>query len=174
MRVLLFICKVEESIRRALTWTGAVGLGVICLVMLVQILMRRIFNRPIVWAEDLTVYVFIWITFIGAAVLFSRRELISVETLAELLPRKVRLSVEGFVDVVVLAGLLYLGKLAIGFMQRQYSLGHNLGGALGVPSWTVTLAVFVSLAVMTLSSVTSLAKKIAVPRTSRGDNANEK
>lgn len=122
-------------------------------VIILQILVRRALNRPFMWAEDLNVFLFVWLTFLGAAVLFSRRQLITVDVIAtQTSPRVMRL-LDSVVDLIMSVASLYLTRLSLGFLNRQMVLGHKLGGALGIPSWTLTMSLVIGVVMMMLSSV---------------------
>lgn len=154
------VIRTEEKVVQFLAWLGVGLLSVICVTMLAQVFMRRVLRSPIEWAEDLSVFLFIWITFLGAAVLFSRKLLISVDSFVLLLPWKVQVIVEAVVDALILLASFYLLQLSAEFMLRQRALGHNLGGALGIPSWSIMIPVILSLAVMVLSCLASVLRKI--------------
>jgi TRAP-type C4-dicarboxylate transport system permease small subunit len=74
--------KFDDRIVKAVTIIATTSLSVTCIVTLLQVFLRRVFNSPIVWAEDLAVFIFIWITFLGAAILFQKKALISVDSFA--------------------------------------------------------------------------------------------
>lgn len=160
MQLIKFLDKFDRAIAKAVTFTASVAMTVTCVVMLVQVFLRRVFNSPIVWAEDLSVFLFIWITFLGAAILFQRKTLSSVDTFVMLFSPKVRILIEACVDLIVAVASWYLLKLSIDFMVRQQRLGHKLGGALGIPIWVVTIAVILSFALIILFGITSFLRKI--------------
>jgi len=156
--------NIEQALVKSTTFVATLCLAVTCLVMLAQVFLRRVFNSPIVWAEDLAVFLFIWITFLGAAILFQKRGLSSVDTLVMLFSEKIRLVIEAFVDLVILITSVYLMKLSLDFMVRQQALGHKLGGALGIPIWVVTLSIITSMVLMILFSALSIMKKILIAK----------
>jgi TRAP-type C4-dicarboxylate transport system permease small subunit len=134
-------------------WLATALFGTQCSVMLLQIFMRRIVNRPFVWAEDLVVLLFVWITYLGAAVLFDKGTLITVDLFVMLLPKKLRVAASFLVDILIAGFAVYVCVLASQFLGRQVRLGHKLGGALGLPSWSMTAALVLSIAAMSLSSL---------------------
>ena len=46
----------------------------IVLLTLAQVLFRYVINSPLGWSEELARYAFVWVTFVGAAVLLRRRD----------------------------------------------------------------------------------------------------
>ncbi len=139
-------------------WVAVVLFGLTGIVIAVEIVARRVFGLPFVWAEDLTVFLFVWTAFLGAAVLYDRREALSIDTLTSRLTPRVQAHLGIVVDVLLFVSLLYLARLSYDFFAVQKSLGHKLGGATGLPSYAMTLAVLTSVATMFVSTVTMLMK----------------
>ena len=124
--------------------------------MAAQIVARMVFGLPIVWAEDLTVFMFVWTTFLGAAVLYDRKQALAIDALVNRFPTRVQRVVAFVVDAFLLVALVWLCKLTWDFIAVQRGMGHKLGGATGLPSYVMTLSVLVGFASMTASTVASL------------------
>jgi TRAP-type transport system small permease protein len=90
----------------------------------IQVFSRYIINRPTGWSEELARYLFVWITFLGGAVVIRQRRHVDVSFLTDRLPRRVA---AGFLLVADLAVLFFLGALAwagigiTGVAHRQLS-----------------------------------------------------
>lgn len=158
--VLKAIVILSRGTVAAYRWLATLMFGAQCAVMLLQIFMRRVANRPFVWAEDLVVLLFVWITYLGAAVLYDRGTLITVDLFVMWLPKGVRNFASLLVDILVFAFSVYVCVLASQFLGRQVRLGHKLGGALGLPSWSMTMALVASIAAMSLSSLLRILTRI--------------
>jgi TRAP-type C4-dicarboxylate transport system permease small subunit len=139
-------------------WVAVALFGLTGVVIAVEIVARRVFNLPFVWAEDLTVFLFVWTSFLGAAVLYHRREAMSIDTLTSRLSERTQARLVVVVDVVLFVALLYLARLSYDFFSVQRNLGHKLGGATGLPSYAMTLAVLTGMTTMLVSTVTMLMK----------------
>lgn len=126
--------------------------------MTVQILARKGLDLPIVWAEDLTVFMFVWATFLGAAVLYDRRQALAIDTLVNRFSPRTRARLAHAVDLVLLVALVILCKLSWDFLVIQKGMGHKLGGATGIPSYVLTLSVLIGFVSMTASTLASLLK----------------
>ncbi|MBL0290916.1 MAG: TRAP transporter small permease subunit [Betaproteobacteria bacterium] len=46
-------------------WVAVALFGLAGVVIAVEIVARRVFNLPFVWAEDLTVFLFVWTAFLA-------------------------------------------------------------------------------------------------------------
>jgi TRAP-type C4-dicarboxylate transport system permease small subunit len=76
--------------------------------MAVQVFMRTVFSAPLSWPEELSQFMFVWASVLGAVGAAKRLGLVRVETLAEKLPAGVRKVLELLilVAVAVLLGVL--------------------------------------------------------------------
>ncbi|MGQ2903152.1 MAG: TRAP transporter small permease [Neoaquamicrobium sediminum] len=160
MAIVNLILKTKQQFYRLLVSACGLALVVIFMTTLTQVFMRRFLHSPLEWAEDLAVFLFIWITFLGAAILYEKNVLISIDTVVTLLPARARQVCQAVGNVIVLVSLGYLLHLSWQFMLRQRALDHNLGGALSVPSWVVMIPLIVSVAAMMVSCLASSLQRL--------------
>lgn len=88
-----------------------------------QVVLRYIFNNPQSWAEEVGRYLFVWITFLGAAVAFSRDTHIKVDAVAAMFgPTGLRISdvLRRLVELVAVGVLLYSG-IIVAWRNRSSS-----------------------------------------------------
>ena len=98
--------------------------------VLVQVVLRYVFNVPLVWVEEMTVFLMIWMAFMGAAVGVRRGGHIAMTLLVDRLPARLArvclhattLAIVGFAAVVAWQGLLL-----------AFSVGNQRSAALGLP-----------------------------------------
>lgn len=126
-----------------------------------QIVARVVFGLPIVWAEDLTVFMFVWTTFLGAAVLYHRKQALAIDALVARFSPLAQRRVAFVVDLVLLAALVGLCKLTWDFISIQRGMGHKLGGATGLPSYVMTLSVLIGFLSMAASTMASLLRPVS-------------
>jgi len=160
-RLLTLLVSLHDAMITLFKWIATVIFGTQCVVMLLQIFMRRVVNRPFVWAEDLVVLLFVWLTYLGAAVLYGKGKLITVDLFVMAMPKKLKLVLSLFADILIAVFSVYVLLQATKFFGNQVRLGHKLGGALGVPSWAMTAALIVSIASMVFSSITIALTKLS-------------
>jgi len=150
--------KLVDSLVTLEGWIGIILFSLTGIIMTSQIFMRRVLNLPFIWAEDLTVFLFVWMAFLGAAVLYHRKTILSIDSLVNFFGQRVQRVIGVVVDILLFISLFYLTKLSYDFFSLQKNLGHKLGGATGIPSYMMTLAVIVGIATMFFSTVVSLLK----------------
>ena len=73
-----------------------VCMALILLLVVLQVVMRYVFNSPLTWSEELAVYVMIWLTFIGSLICMRDKEHIEVTILVDHLPRPLQRIVVAF------------------------------------------------------------------------------
>jgi C4-dicarboxylate transporter DctQ subunit len=83
MKLSAFFNKIEELLIAFL-------LSAMTLITFSQVIARYIFSSGVVWALELTTYLFAWLVLIGAAYIIKCGGHIAVDSLVELLPKKAR------------------------------------------------------------------------------------
>lgn len=108
----------------------AILLGTIVAVMFFQVFFRYILNNSLSWSEEVVRFLFIWLTFLGAALNIRDKWHISVDFFVNILPKKWREAMVLFNSILL---LLFLFFLAIGgFIWVYFSEGAS-SSALGLP-----------------------------------------
>jgi TRAP-type C4-dicarboxylate transport system permease small subunit len=96
-----FLNKLEESFIMA-------AFAIMGIVLALQIFMRYVVNSPLIWSEEMARYIFVWGTFIGAGYGVRNKIHISMELLYIRLPKKLRLVVTLFTNVLSILVFAYL------------------------------------------------------------------
>ncbi|MEF2071615.1 TRAP transporter small permease [Consotaella aegiceratis] len=110
----------------------ALTLIAVVAVTLVQIVLRYVFDAPLIWSEELVKLLIVWITFVGAgAVCFDGRHL-NVDVFFKMLPVRLRVAVRWLNILLSLGFLAILGWTSITLvriesMQELSSLPLTLG-----------------------------------------------
>ena len=108
---------------------GVTFFGMAILVMLLVIL-RYFFNSSIPGGNEALRFAFIYTTFIGSAVLVSRREHIAIHLATKRMPRPIRLCCDVLVHCIIAALSVYLIVLSIRWIAVT---GKNLAEELKFP-----------------------------------------
>lgn len=126
-----------EAVKRVLDKvlaTICVGLfGFLVLLVTWQVFTRFVLNDPSVISEELAKYCFVWLVLFGAAFVFGERGHMAVEFIKDKFPAKIKLAVEIFIEVVIMAfvtfvlimGGLYATEIA--WNQLSASLQISVG-----------------------------------------------
>lgn len=108
---------------------------------------RYVLNSPLSWTEQLSRILFVWVTFLGAAVLYRRGLHIAVDLLVEALPQRLRNVFRWIQDLamlIIILILLYYGwQLSVGNLRQTF-------GALNITPSTFYFSAPVSAGLMLL------------------------
>lgn len=87
---------------------GALLAIYIIVVMVVEIVMRYIFNNSIIWVQESVILAFIWIVAFGSSYALMTGSHITIDTFGRFLPEKGQRALRIFVSLVILGCLGYL------------------------------------------------------------------
>lgn len=151
---------------------GAVILVIQTVLMLAEVIMRRVFGNSIIWSEELVRYLFIWFIFVGSAACIPLHQHVTVDLLVQLLPVKVSHWMECFTTILWTALSGYVTYLTAQYTWSLFKLG-NLSTALHVPMWIVNMALPVGFGLMTVRLMILLCREYVFPRCLAGGVPND-
>ena len=102
---------------------GYISGGFVFLMMVIigyDVVMRHIFNDPTIWADEVSCYLLVGVTFLGAAYTLTMGGHIHVETLVVRLKPKFRQRLELIADVLTLAFLVVLTRQGYWLVKDSY------------------------------------------------------
>jgi len=110
------VCKVEETL-------ATMGLIVMTAFIFISA-MSRFLGNPINWMVDISLFLFAWVSFMGADVGIRHNRIINVDFLTSKFPMKYQRMIAIIWSVVIilfLAILIYYGtRLSLGNLKRQF------------------------------------------------------
>lgn len=100
-------------------WIGAIALSLIVILIGANVFFRFVLSQPITWSEEISLALFVWLTFIGISAVMKRNEHVGIDYFVRKLPKAAFVWVQRFRLFVLLAVtcvvFVYWGtKLAIG------------------------------------------------------------
>ncbi len=123
-------------------YIAAAAFVVMILVTFGGVIMRYLVGSPIIWAEEVQLWCFLWMTFFGAGAAFRYGSHVAVEIIVDKLPgnaQRVVAIIDYVICVAVLAYLAYVGVNNV----RLMVLIHKATNILHVPYWLINSAVVV-------------------------------
>jgi TRAP-type C4-dicarboxylate transport system permease small subunit len=99
--------KVFSGWERVCKVIAVLCLGVMFTTNIFNILLRALFNYSFVWIFPLTIFLFMWMTFFGAYVIYRQKREITVDFIYNLLPEASR-KVVTLISNVLIMGLMML------------------------------------------------------------------
>ena len=140
----------------------AIGLGVMVLMVFGNVVLRYGFSSGITFSEEVSRFLFVWITFLGAILAFAQRAHIAMETLTSKLPPAVRRGVA--VTSAFLMLMCCVLMVAGGWSQTVINL-NNFAPVSGLPRGAIYAAAVlagVCLALLILRDLWRLLRGVSV------------
>ena len=147
------LSRILGALDRMLSFAlGAILIGIFCL-NLYQVAGRYLFGVGAVWIPDVTRLLFIWMVFLGTALMHQRKRHLVIDVLLLKFPGPARRRIEALIalGMLALAGVM----AAVGWRIMQIRMDIPYTG-LEIPTGYAYLAVPVAAALIALSSLVSL------------------
>jgi TRAP-type transport system small permease protein len=148
-----WLSRVLGALDRVLSFTlGAILISIFCL-NLYQVGGRYLFGVGAVWIPDLTRLLFIWMVFLGTALMHQRKRHLVIDVLLLKFPGAARRTIEALIalGMLALAGVM----AAVGWRIMQIRMDIPYTG-LEIPTGYAYLAVPVAAALIALVSLVNL------------------
>jgi TRAP-type C4-dicarboxylate transport system permease small subunit len=157
---------------RAVELTLGVGLLAAIVVMItVQVFTRYVFNRPIVWVEDVATFAFIWCVFLGAAVGLKDLRHIRIETFLARLDPRFAAVLHALLYLVILACCVLVARLAWDVMDTE-ARSLTISLPINVPRhWFYSVPLFCALVSMAATALYFVAAHLHHAMTGRAIEA---
>lgn len=95
----------------------------------IQVPMRYIFKSPVAWADEITRYLFVWLSFFGAALAIKENKHVAVEGIVNMFPsitRKLLIVIRNILTLIVISVILYYGITLLPPLANQKSAGMQI------------------------------------------------
>ncbi len=155
-----------SALDRALSWAIGLILVAIFLLNLYQVGGRYLLGVGAVWIPDLTRFLFIWMVFLGTALVHYRRRHLAIDFFLLRLPRPVRRTVEAVIAVGMLGLAGVIAVVGWRIMQIRMDIPYT---GLEIPTGYAYLAVPVAAGLIALTSLASLWELVQRERYSEGE-----
>lgn len=103
-------CNIPELI-------AGIAIVVMVSVVSVNVVLRYIFSKSLVWCEEVAAISFIWLIFVGAAACYKRHSLISIDILVTALPERV-----GRVLEILTCIFMAIVNIALCYLSLKFSI----------------------------------------------------
>ncbi|MFO7781747.1 MAG: TRAP transporter small permease [Spirochaetia bacterium] len=155
-----FLDRITHAIDEIVQRVAFVCLVVMIVATTLQIVFRVFFDA-LAWSEELSRYMLVWSTFLGATLAYKRSMHISVTFVRESFSPGARKALRIFAVVSALVFFAVAFNFALDYMSRQW---RQVSAALRLPMPIIYSVMPVSLFVMILHALDALVAEFARPR----------
>ncbi|MCB5410790.1 TRAP transporter small permease [Pseudogemmobacter faecipullorum] len=117
------------------------------LATMAQVISRYVFNAPLIWSEELSRYLFIWISFLGAWLAWVSREHLGIDILPHVLPPRLKRPGQVLIELTVL--IFALASMYFGRKILSVSLGQP-SAVLRLPMFWIYLSYYICMILISL------------------------
>ncbi len=125
--------------------------------VILQIITRYVFNQPLTWTEEISLFAFCWFSFVGSAVSSWEDNHLEVDFFYNRMGETMQKWVEVCIKISVTILCAYMSYDAVLAMKSQVGITSV---AVRLPIPTYTLAIFLGFVGMTIFTVYHLIQKI--------------
>ena len=146
MRVLKWLDEHFEE------WTLVILLAVISLTLMIQVVMRYIFNASLSWSEEFSRYCFVWSTFLSVSYSIKKGSMLRIDIVIQYLPKSWRKAIDIVMEFIVLGFFAFLLFNSFAVVKRIGNSGQT-SPALGLPMIVVYVSLIVGFALTCLRGI---------------------
>lgn len=153
----------QKKFEKCFEYLSASFFLIMTLLVVYQVIMRKVFNASPPWTEELARYATIWSTLIIAPVLILQKGHIMLDYILTIVPDKIRIALEvisGLLAMALMAAFLYGG---IGMIQTTIAVTGVSPGA-QMPMWIVYIILPLSGVLMLTAQVKIIISTVAAKK----------
>ncbi|MCK5611495.1 TRAP transporter small permease [Candidatus Pacearchaeota archaeon] len=174
------MAKIGRALDKVVAYLGHSGAaaGVISLIIMtvmitLNVLLRFFANKPQLFVEEFSAYLFICIVYMGLAHTTRIGAHISVELVVRQLPQRVRTSLEVLTSVVALALMAAFFKYSWDLFMRSIQMHHKADSVFATPLWIPQSLIWIGLAFFCFAIVSRAVQKFVGLQKKVGEEKNE-
>ena len=118
-----------------------------------EVVMRKVFNAPTVWADEMARFFQIWAVYLASAYILKNRQLITVELFSDALHKKTERLLDFFTLAIIAAFCGVAVWYGSAIVYESIEQGRHTSTMLGVPKWMTESAIPVTFALLLAQTI---------------------
>lgn len=161
------ILRLAEGVDRLTRWAAMIACAGVTLVMTAQVFYRYVLNDSLLWSEEVSVWLMVWMVFLAAPVLMLRGQHVTVTAFLTRLPAAARPWMVMFAKVLTMLFLIFLAYYGWKSFGGSF---HRVSPVTGLSSKWPKLAMPVGGALMAFACFASLLRDVIEMRRGNSDH----
>lgn len=161
MKIIKGICKGIDTVNDRLGKVFSVLSLAIMAVIVCEVVLRRLFNKPQIWTQDMTVILFACYTIMICAYGFLSKSFVCVDVIFARMPKTVQYILH------IVTYLVYLVPFVALMLPRSWTFflkafrgGEKLYSVWQPPAWPIKLCLFIGLLLLTVQTASEILKQV--------------
>lgn len=161
MKAIKAICKAIDKVNDILGQIFSVLVLGILAVILIEVVMRRLFNNSQIWTQDLIVMLFASYIILICAYGFQKKAFVAVDVVFAMFPPLAQHILHLITYILFLVPFVG-GMLPVSwaFFQKAFVSHELIYSVWEAPTWPVKLCFFVGLLLLTIQSISEMLKEV--------------
>lgn len=118
-----------------------------------QVIMRYLFENPLMWSEELSRYLYAWFCFLGVSIATFDKSHLKVTFFVERLPKIIQYYLESFSMLLMIVFFIIVSWSALLLPKVQ---GNIMAYSLGIPFWMLSISMVPGFFVSSIYTMTHL------------------
>ena len=161
MKIVKGICKGIDKVNDILGNIFSVLVLGILGVIICEVVLRRLFNSPQIWTQDLIVMLFAAYIILISAYGFQKKAFVAVDVVFAMFPQ-IAQHILHIITYLIFLVPFVVSLLPSGwsFFLRAYTTHEQTYSVWAAPTWPVKLCLFIGLALLAIQSVSEILKQV--------------
>lgn len=155
------------------TWIAAGSLFTLTLLIVIGIVFRFVFSHSLPWAIELSQFLLMWMVYLGTAAVSLKCDHISADIIGPLLPERGR-QVRNLVSEIIITAMLAILVIILVPYTVRLSSTRNASTVLRMPQFVMFITYIVGLALMDLTHLWNIIRRIGELKAGHIDENKEK
>lgn len=161
MKVIDAICRTIDKINDILGKVSSLLVLGILAVILCEVILRRIFNSPQIWTQDLIVMLFASYIILICAFGFQKKAFVAVDVVFARFPMLVQHILHTITYLIFLVPFVAaMLPESWRFFMKAYTTGEQTYSVWAAPTWPVKFCLFLGLLLLAVQSVSEILKQV--------------
>lgn len=161
MNIIKRICNGIDRVNDILGQIFSVLVLGILGVILCEVVLRRLFNKPQIWTQDLIVMIFASYIILISAYGFQKKAFVAVDVVYAMFPKLVQHILHIITYVIFLVP--FVGALlpeSWSFFLKAYTTHEQTYSVWAAPTWPVKFCLFLGLLLLSIQSISEILKHV--------------
>lgn len=144
------VLRIRETISKAINFIGCCLLLSLALLVFWQVIMRKVFNSPLGWVEEIVRIFLVWVSFLGAYVALHNNQHLLMSLMIDKLPKNRKNILLLITNSMILILLMIIVVYGAEFINQ---MGNIQMPVTGVKNFYVFGVMWISLSLMLLETI---------------------
>lgn len=165
------ISVVANYLDKLLVWVSIILGAGLTINMIVAVVFRYVLSKPIFWADELSLFLFCWLTFLGGSLAVKRSDLAAVTILFDRLSGKLKLAASMFIQITVLFFSSVVAYYSYKWITSP-SVLNQFSATIPVKLWILYLIVPVSMVCIGIFSIDHIIRYLVTGKVEQGEETH--